>query len=188
MFILYVYIQIHKKMEKRLNKKASTFINSFKEDIQNKFDSLGLLNTNNNNEDINSLLLYIKNYEELNFDQSDTQKRKRIKNIVPQFDRCCAKRANNEQCTRRRKNDHEYCGTHIKGIPHGFISKNDSEQSNNIEKVEIWTQDIGGIIYYIDKNNNVYNTEDIMNNHINPSVIAKCEYNGETFTIPQFNI
>ena len=48
-------------------------------------------------------------------------KRKRVKNVVHLSDRCCAKRANGEQCTRRRKDTTtEYCGTHLKGTPHGI--------------------------------------------------------------------
>jgi hypothetical protein len=41
-------------------------------------------------------------------------------------------------------------------------------------KVDIWAQDIRGIIYYIDKTGNVYDTEDIMKIDKYPKrVIAK---------------
>jgi hypothetical protein len=53
-----------------------------------------------------------------------------------------------------------------------------------LKKVEVWAQDIKGIIYYIDKSNNVYKAEDIMSNKKNPSVIAKYEKNGDDYTIP----
>ena len=57
--------------------------------------------------------------------KEDFQKRKRVKNVVPQFERCGAKRANGEQCTRRKKDDSCFCGTHVKGTPHGEVSTTD---------------------------------------------------------------
>ena len=38
------------------------------------------------------------------------------KNFVPINERCCACRANGEQCTRRKQEGINYCGTHFKGI------------------------------------------------------------------------
>ena len=112
-------------------------------------------------------------------------KRKRVKNVVPLNDRCCAKRANNEQCTRRKKDGFEYCGTHVKGTPNGFMDSNNNGVSSSIpetNKVEVWAQDIRGISYYMDNNGNVYEAEDIVMNRDRPSVIAQyqkldsCEY------------
>ena len=61
-----------------------------------------------------------------------------------------------------------------------------SNKETDVKKVEIWTQDIRGIIYYIDDNNNVYNTKDIFENKINPQIIAKYEKNDKgEFTIIQ---
>ena len=118
-----------------------------------------------NCEDMNKLLQYIYDYERLYFVKEDFQKRKRVKNFVPIFDRCCAKRANNEQCTRRKKESSEYCGTHLKGTPHGIVDIN-TDSTNTTQKVEVYAQDIQGIIYYIDKNNNVYQVEDLSLIHI----------------------
>ena len=39
--------------------------------------------------------------------------------------------------------------------------------------MEVHIQEINGILYYIDKNNNVYKTEDILCNSQNPSITAK---------------
>ena len=61
--------------------------------------------------------------------KEDFIKRKRIKNIVPNYERCIAKRANGEQCTRRNKNGEQFCGTHIKGTPHGIIDINNTSKS-----------------------------------------------------------
>ena len=43
------------------------------------------------------------------------------------------------------------------------------------KKVTVWAQDINGIIYYIDNNKNVYDPQDILDNKVNPTVIAKWE-------------
>ena len=114
------------------------------------------------------------------------QKRKRVKNIVPTFERCRAKRANGEQCTRRKKTSHQLCGTHIKGTPHGMIQL--SEKVDEMKKISIWAQDIKGIIYYIDENHHVYDTKDIYENKINPKIIARWEKNDDgDFILPQIS-
>lgn len=171
-------------MERRLNKKLENYITTFKDSIREKATQLGL------NSDVKStqLLQYIYDYDRLSFNKEDFQKRKRVKNFVPIYDRCCAKRANEEQCTRRRKDGSEYCGTHMKGTPHGIILENNDEPKINTHKVEVWAQDIQGIIYYIDKTNNVYDTADIVKNQVNPKIIAKYVKNGETYSIPELNI
>lgn len=170
-------------MERRLNKKLETYITTFKDSIREKATQLGL------SSDIKStqLLQFIYDYDRLSFNKEDFQKRKRVKNFVPIYDRCCAKRASNEQCTRRRKEGCQYCGTHMKGTPHGTVDVQD-EAKVNTQKVEVWAQDIQGIVYYIDKTNNVYDTADIIKNQVNPKIIAKYVKNGEVYSIPELNI
>ena len=63
-----------------------------------------------------------------------------------------------------------------------------NENKNTTQKVEVYAQDIQGIVYYIDKNNNVYQAEDIISNKINPKIIARYVKSGETYSIPEFNI
>jgi hypothetical protein len=106
---------------------------------------------------------FVYNYEKLRLGKEDFMERKRVKSVVPIYERCCAKRANGEQCTRRKKDGETYCGTHIKGTPHSIVDEVECETptAKNV-KVDIWAQDIKGIIYYIDKAGNVYDTEDIM--------------------------
>ena len=170
-------------MEKRLNKKVETYIASFKDSIREKSTQMGL----NNDVKSTQLLQFIYDYDRLSFSKEDFQKRKRVKNFVPIYDRCCAKRASNEQCTRRRKEGIEYCGTHMKGTPHGTLDLQD-ESKVSTQKVEVWAQDIQGIVYYIDKSNNVYDTADIIKNQINPKIIAKYIKTGENYSIPELNI
>ena len=44
-------------------------------------------------------------------------------------------------------------------------------------KKEVWVEEIGGIMYYLDNNNNVYNTEDVMSNRENPKIISRWRKN-----------
>ncbi len=170
-------------MERRLNKKAESYITTFKDSIREQSGLLGM----GKNDQVNQLLQYIYDYDRLVFTKDDFQKRKRVKNFVPIFDRCSAKRANNEQCTRRKKNGCEYCGTHVKGTPHGVVDLT-NETKVTTQKIEVWAQDVQGIVYYIDKFNNVYQAEDIMLNKTNPKIIAKYVKNGEMYNIPEFDI
>jgi hypothetical protein len=170
-------------MERRLNKRLETYIGGFKDDIREKATQLGIVK----NPEINQILQYIYDYERLCFTKEDFQKRKRVKNVVPYFDRCCAKRATNEQCTRRKKDGIEFCGTHMKGTPHGVMDgQNDNKQTT--QKIEVFAKDIQGIIYYIDNNNNVYKAEDIISNKHDPKIIAKYAKNGDIYSIPEFGI
>lgn len=173
-------------MEKRLNKKMDAHLQQFKEEIRREIDDLDILI----DDKISSLLNFIYDYKGLKFDTTDLQKRKRVKNSIPKFDRCSACRANGEQCTRRRKGDFEFCGTHTKGTPHGIIDTNGtSNPSRNTQKIEVWTVDIKGILYYIDNFNNVYQTEDIVENKVNPSIIAKyVKDDNDVYSIPEFGI
>ena len=44
------------------------------------------------------------------------------------------------------------------------------------------------VIYYIDNNFNVYQTEEVVINKVNPKIIAKYTKVGDTYSIPAFNI
>lgn len=170
-------------MEKRLNKKVECYISAFKDNIREKATDMGITK----NEQVNQLIQFIYDFERLSFTKEDFMKRKRVKNIVPFFDRCCANRANSQRCTRRKKDESEFCGTHMKGTPHGIVDT-ENETKTNTHKIEVWAKDIKGIVYYIDNNNNVYEAEDIIGNKMNPKIIAKYVKNGEIYSIPEFNI
>ena len=80
-------------MEKRLNKMLESYITGFKDHIREKSCQMGM----GKNEQMNQLLQYVYDYERLSFSKDDFQKRKRVKNFVPIFDRCCAKIAGFEK-------------------------------------------------------------------------------------------
>jgi predicted ATP-binding protein involved in virulence len=171
-------------MEKKINKKIDSYLFEFKEGIKNKAYDLGLFNSENEQK----LLQYIYDYEKLVLEKDDFIKRKRNKNTISYFDRCCAKKANGEQCSRRKKSGVEYCGSHSKCTPHGVIDSIENENKNVKHKIDVWVQDIKGILYHLDKNGNVYCAEDIVLNKSNPSVIAKYTKTGDSFSIPEFGI
>tara|TARA_Y100000816_G_scaffold64863_1_gene43075 strand:+ start:6120 stop:6647 length:528 start_codon:yes stop_codon:yes gene_type:complete len=175
-------------MESRLNKKAEKHIQEFKNAIKDWF----LENNSNVIGDCNTseFLKFIYDFDTLNFNKDDLQKRKRIKNVVPSVERCIALRANMEQCTRRKKDGCEYCGTHEKGVPYGVIQTElSSEVCQPCKKLEVWIQEIKGIYYYIDDFGNVYKHDDIIQNKKDPSVLAKYRKTEDgTYSIPEFSI
>lgn len=160
-------------MDRRINKKIEEYVGRFKTDVMNKLQSTA---------DTGEVINYIYNYGKFELEKDDFMKRKRVKNVVPVCERCCAKRANDEQCTRRKKDGEPYCGTHVKGTPHGIV---DASQTSTVnKKIDVWAQDIRGIMYYIDDYHNVYNPEDILSNAEAPRVIAKYVKNGDNISIP----
>jgi hypothetical protein len=152
-------------MESKLNEKISKWFSEFKKEMG------GMLNSQDNIGDVD-MLQFLYNYPHFIVTKEDLQKRPRTKNIVPFHDRCRAIRANQEQCTRRKRDDESLCGTHIKGTPHGKIEDN-QDKNNPFKKVQVWAHEVGGIIRHLDNDGNVYEPQDILMNIINPRVIAK---------------
>jgi hypothetical protein len=68
------------------------------------------------------------------------------------------------------------------------MNDNKDEPKINVHKVEVWAQDIQGIVYYIDKSNNVYYNDDIIKNQINTKIIEKYVKTVEIYSIPELNI
>lgn len=141
----------------KINDKLNTCFKTFKDYVIN------YIKTGEGNID------YINNYEISRVDIGDVTRKKRVKNNIPICERCEAKKASGERCSRRKKDNTQYCGTHNKGTPHGKI--NDTHIS--VEKIEIKNIEYKGIIYFVDDNNNVYNHDDIRHNIDNPRVLCK---------------
>ncbi len=163
-------------METRINKKINSYIYQLKNDMKNMIEAKCSIESERN-----SLINYINEISILELEQSDFSKRKRIRNNVPIYERCNAKRANGDRCTRKKKDGKDYCGTHIKCQPHGIVTDKDTGETN-VKKILVRTQDINGVIYYIDDFNNVYYHQDIMNNIHNPRVVSKYKYDKITDT------
>jgi len=172
-------------MEKRINKKFEQYITTFKDDIRSRI--LQIEAGEEMKPALGELVGFVYDYERFSLTKEDMTKRKRVKNAIPFNNRCNAKRASGEQCTRRRKKDCEFCGTHTKGTPHGLMLANDAATSEEATyKLETIAREICGIVYYIDKFNNVYKTEDILEGRENPRIIAKCEITNDVFSITDF--
>ena len=171
-------------MERRLHKKIDSYIRAFKTELCEQIQENPLFDEHK--EEQMKMINFIYEYDNFELNKEDFMKRKRIKSTIPAYERCCAKRANGEQCTRRKRDDCQFCGTHSKGTPHGVNT--DSDPVNTTTKIEVSAIDIKGIVYYLDDNTNVYDTEDVIANKNNPRVIAKYEKNGDIYSIPEFNI
>ena len=160
-------------MEKKITTKYNNFTRKCKEEIGEKL--LEILKGDideENKKKLEECLQYVYDYDTNIFNTGDFQKKKRLRNVVKCDERCRAFRANGEQCTRRRKND-KYCGTHMKGLPHGHIVHENKKEK--IKNIKVWEEEINGISYYIDNNNNVYDTYDILEGKSNPSIINTYE-------------
>lgn len=119
------------------------------------------------------LLEYIYDQESIELTEEDFQKRKRVSNKIPNYERCCAKKNSGVRCTRKRK-EGNYCGTHIKACPYGSYDDEDKVET----EINIWLEEINGIYQYIDINNNIYSSEDINKGEEKPRIIGKCKNEG----------
>ncbi len=156
------------KMEQKANTMITDYINVFKTQILEKAGNRDFAD-------------FIKNYPLLSFNKNDFTKRKRQKTKVPLFNRCIAKKAGGEQCTRRKKDNLDFCGTHSKGQPYGTVQ---TTETNNYENVTVHTREIKGIIYYMDEVENIYHPKDIIERKMNPRIISKYTQNADgTYTI-----
>jgi hypothetical protein len=173
-------------MEKIINKKLDIVQTEFKNAIIIKITDLGIQSKCPNE----SLILIdcINKYNKFLIMKEDLIKRKRVKNTITDCERCNAKRANGEQCSRRKKENELFCGTHLKGVPHGEIQFKNETKPTGLKK-EVFVQEVKGIIYYFDYENNVYDISDIMAGVKDPKIIA--QYTKSTdgeFHIPLFNL
>jgi len=167
-------------MEKRVNKRIAEYVNEFKTKLKD------FIHTKDEFPYKNEFINFINGCERLELTNEDFMKRKRVKNIVPYYDRCCAKKADKTQCTRRKLKENDCCGTHCKSQPYGMITT--TTEILKTKKITIWAQDIHGIIYYLDDTNNVYDPADIVNGIKNPKIIAKYQKLDDVYSIPSFEI
>lgn len=153
-------------MENRVNRIVESYFTDFKDEMRNLINQLKF-----DNNDKTTLLEFLYNYKKLEITKECITKRKRVKNVLPVNDRCVACRANGEQCTRRRKDENEYCGTHVKNRPYGIITN--MTNSQNTVSISLRVEEVNGIVYHVDELNNVYDNEDIINKVSMPRIIGK---------------
>jgi hypothetical protein len=158
-------------MEKKLKQKVDTYFTEFKQNIQSFIETNDISIKDSDGKDCRSkLLLHIFDIEPIQITEQDFVKRKRTKNKIPDYERCCALKSDGKRCSRKRK-DGEYCGTHMKGRMYGTVLQEDIEKEKT---VTVYLEEINGVHKYIDKDMNVYSTEDIQGNVKYPRVTGKC--------------
>ena len=88
------------------------------------------------------VLQYVYDYDNVVLEDTDFQKRKRVKNTVPYFERCKALRANGEQQSDVRNVPmmvQKSFAVHMKGTPHVLflvlVVKQILLKGNNINKI-----------------------------------------------------
>lgn len=159
-------------MEKNIRGKIANYEGEFKDNLKK-----WLLDNNasilcGTCDKTNDFIQHFSDFPKLELTVQDFQKRKRIKNNVPDYNRCIAMKCNGERCSRKQKNDGtQFCGTHIKGAPHGTFTNN--LEMNKKKLVNLYLQDINGIARYIDENKNIYSTQDIVDKVNPPKIIGK---------------
>jgi len=198
-------------MEKLVVTQTDQYFSKFKMDIQRKAIELSF----DEKDKMNELLKFIFEYDKINFDKCLFSKKVKtggsteetgVKSPpLPEEDQCMAiRKQGGVRCTRKKTKGQMYCGTHcnkndtVKPDIYGSLSESVngediSTTSTNDKKtakmMEVVAHEIQGIIYYIDKDMNVYNTEDIFKNINNPRVIAKAVQLGQNlFSIPSLGL
>tara|TARA_B100000886_G_scaffold318961_1_gene259363 strand:+ start:372 stop:890 length:519 start_codon:yes stop_codon:yes gene_type:complete len=172
-------------MEKNIRAKVSEHNQEFKMNVQRWIESKTACVMIQGENKTSEFLQYMNDFPDLELDPQDFQKRKRVKNNVPDYNRCIALKCNGERCSRKQKQDGTlFCGTHLKGANYGTIQQTNLPKKQ--EQIQLWLQEINGISRYIDKNHNIYCTEDILNTNPKPRIIAKygVHANGQYFMIP----
>ena len=111
-------------MERRITNKVETHQVAFKDPIRERFNTNGCRVAKELEEDKTSeCMKFLFDHEALSFSKEDFQKRKRVKNVVSHFERCTAKRANGEQCTRRKKEGSCFVGRTPKERRMGLVKE-----------------------------------------------------------------
>lgn len=158
-------------MEKGIRQKVAEHFEMFKDNILNWIQNNEACIMVHNCNKTNDFLQYMSDFPHIELSKEDFQKRKRVKNNVPDYNRCIALKCNGERCSRKQKHDETYfCGTHLKGANYGTTEQ--VKPSDKKEKIQLWLQDINGISRYIDKDNHIYCMEDILNGSQEPRIIG----------------
>tara|TARA_B110000467_G_C18298176_1_gene469474 strand:+ start:653 stop:1174 length:522 start_codon:yes stop_codon:yes gene_type:complete len=159
-------------MEKNIRSKIQQHNGEFKQNVSDWVRSMGAEIVISGEVKTNDFLQYMNDFPDLELKKCDFQKRKRVKNNVPDYNRCIALKCNGERCSRKQKNDLvSFCGTHLKGANYGTTEQ--QEETNKMEKIQLWLQEINGIMRYVDSEFNVYCMEDILNKKDTPRIIGK---------------
>ena len=172
-------------MERGIKTKVGVHIQEFKDSLQSWIDNNNASIMVNGENKLSEFVQYLNDFPNLELTKEDFQKRRRIKNNVPDYNRCIALKCNGDRCSRKQKHENTtFCGTHMKGSPYGTVEMKNIQPKK--QKVQLWLQEINGISRYIDAEYNVYSSEDIINSQAMPRVIGTYginEMTGEYFLV-----
>jgi hypothetical protein len=141
-------------------------------------------------EKLQELMEFIYEYSIPNETKVTKEKKtkKQTKPPITLENRCIAKLSNGGQCSRQRLKDGHLCGSHVKLQPFGTISTNEIKEGKEIVSHEVFAVEIQGLVYFIDHIGNVFRTEDILNNTLNPKIIAQYVKTDNGYTIPSLGL
>ena len=107
------------------------------------------------------------------------KKKKNNRRVLPPNEQCMGRKSNFIQCTRKRKGNTMFCGSHIKNLPNGYIGDNGEcfkkekkkrgRKSKNVidnignDKILTKKEYIDGKLYLVDNMNIVYHFKSIKN-------------------------
>ena len=175
------------------------YITEFKANLQKKILALDFKHSQDKQK-AQELLEYIHEYpscpplQEQEVQQTPitntktTTKPKKTKTTLELKNRCVAKLSNGGQCSRQSLKDGTLCGSHVSIQPYGMISTSEIKDGKEIVSHEVFAVEIQGLVYYIDHLGNVFRTEDILLNAVNPAIIAKYVKNDSGYTIPSLGL
>ena len=113
-------------MDKNIRAQITNYEGEFKDNLKKwLLENDASIICGNTCDKTNDFIQHLSDFPRLELTSQDFQKRKRIKNNVPDYNRCIAMKCNGERCSRKQKHDGtQFCGTHIKGAPHGTFTSN----------------------------------------------------------------
>ena len=176
----------------------NSYFSQLKEDIQKKVVELEF---KQEKEKIQELLEFIYEYpcysnSTISSEQIPTSNpqppKKRVKPPVTPENRCRAKLSNGGECSRKRLKEGQLCGYHNKVQPYGIVTIcpmiNKSSKDQDAVSHEVFAVEIQGLVYYVDHHGNVFRTEDVLNDALNPTVIAQYTKTPSGYSIPALGL
>ena len=178
-------------------KMQQEYFQQFKEEIQKKVVQLEFQQEKQKIQELLEFIYEFPPFQDPAPNQSNPQPpKKRVKPPVKLENRCRAKLSNGGQCSRQRLKDGQLCGSHNKVQPYGILcssSQQPNSQQNpqtNAESIshEVFAVEIQGLVYYIDQRGNVFHTEDVLNDVLNPAIIAQYTKTPSGYSIPALGL
>lgn len=170
-------------MSKKLHLTLKENSKKFNTGLINKLSSLHIDDTT-----ISEITNYIATQDLICYEKDEIEKSRRIKKTISSNEQCNAIRIDGNRCTRRKKFDSSFCGTHLNcQFPmEEFIPPIDAI-CPIIDKI-VSAIDVHGIIYYIDQDLIVYKTEDVLKGVIDPKIIGHALKKDDVYTIPSLGL